>query len=162
MRKPRFPRSAGAVFMCAQLRGAFRPTKTERVRCARRGRPERVGRHGRHGPAGAWPQHDDKHIKFLTSSQDLFSQLFGGGGFFGGGGPSRNAGPRKTKDLVHRVNVTLEDLYKGKTTKFSNTKNVICTTCKGSGGKQGAKSHACGMCGGRGMPHLLSTRFEQY
>ncbi|KAJ7055180.1 molecular chaperone, partial [Mycena amicta] len=70
--------------------------------------------------------------------QDLFSQLFGGsgggfgggGGFFGGGG-SRNAGPRKTKDLVHRVHVTLEDLYKGKTTKLALTRNRICTKCKG-------------------------------
>ena len=58
----------------------------------------------------------------LSSSQDLFSQLFGGGGgFFGGpgGGGGRSQGPRKTKDLVHRVHVTLEDLYKGKTTKLA-------------------------------------------
>ena len=48
-------------------------------------------------------------------AHDLFSQLFGGGGggFFGGG-PSRPSGPRKGKDLVHRVHVTLEELYRGK------------------------------------------------
>ncbi|KAJ7210317.1 Hsp40-like protein, subfamily A, member 4, partial [Mycena pura] len=71
-------------------------------------------------------------------SQDLFSQLFGGGGGFFGGGGSRNAGPRKTKDLVHRVHVTLEDLYKGKTTKLALTRNRICSKCKGKGGKDGA------------------------
>ncbi|GLB35267.1 putative dnaJ central domain [Lyophyllum shimeji] len=83
--------------------------------------------------------------------QDLFSQLFGGGGggFFGGGG-GRAAGPRKTKDLVHRVNVSLEDLYRGKTTKLALTRNVICSKCKGKGGKDGAV-RTCPTCNGRGI-----------
>ncbi|KAJ3801428.1 hypothetical protein GGU11DRAFT_769668 [Lentinula aff. detonsa] len=83
--------------------------------------------------------------------QDIFGQLFGGGGggFFGGGGPSRG-GPRKTKDLVHRVHVTLEDLYKGKTTKLALTRNVICSKCKGKGGKEGA-TKTCNGCSGRGV-----------
>jgi len=81
--------------------------------------------------------------------QDLFSQLFGGGGFFGGG-PSRSQGPRKSKDLVHRVNVTLEELYRGKTTKLALTRNVICGKCNGKGGKEGAV-RSCGVCSGRGI-----------
>ncbi|KAG8944866.1 Type I HSP40 co-chaperone [Tulasnella sp. 424] len=82
--------------------------------------------------------------------QDLFSHLFGGGGpggFFGGGG--RPSGPRKGKDLVHRVHVTLEDLYKGKTTKLALTKHVICSKCNGKGGKEGAVKK-CVTCNGRG------------
>jgi DnaJ family protein A protein 2 len=91
--------------------------------------------------------------------QDLFSQLFGGGGgfgggFFGGGGGSSRGAPRKTKDLVHRVHVTLEDLYKGKTTKLALTRNVICTKCKGKGGKEGAVK-PCGPCSGRGIKVTL-------
>ncbi|KAF9459578.1 hypothetical protein BDZ94DRAFT_1284340 [Collybia nuda] len=93
--------------------------------------------------------------------QDLFSQLFGGGGFGGGGGffgggggGSRNQGPRKTKDLVHRVHVTLEDLYKGKTTKLALTRNVICSKCKGKGGKEGAV-RTCHSCSGRGIKVTL-------
>ncbi|KAF9036787.1 hypothetical protein BJ165DRAFT_1505959 [Panaeolus papilionaceus] len=82
--------------------------------------------------------------------QDLFSQLFGGGGGFFGGGGGRSQGPRKTKDLVHRVNVTLEDLYKGKTTKLALTRNVICSKCKGKGGKEGAV-RTCTPCNGRGV-----------
>ncbi|KAI0003324.1 hypothetical protein BJV74DRAFT_524557 [Russula compacta] len=81
--------------------------------------------------------------------QDLFSQLFGGGGFFGGGS-SRNQGPRKSKDLIHRVHVSLEDLYKGKTTKLALTRNVICPKCDGKGGKEGAV-RPCGSCQGRGV-----------
>jgi DnaJ family protein A protein 2 len=90
--------------------------------------------------------------------QDLFSQLFGGGGFGGGsffgggGGPSR--GVRKTKDLIHRVNATLEDLYKGKTTKLALTRNAICMKCKGKGGKDGAV-RTCSTCSGRGIKVTL-------
>lgn len=91
----------------------------------------------------------------LISAQDLFSQLFGGGGgFFGGGGGGRSPGPRKTKDLVHRVHVTLEDLYKGKTTKLALTRNVICAKCKGKGGKEGAV-RTCTTCSGRGIKVTL-------
>lgn len=75
--------------------------------------------------------------------QDLFSQLFGGGGggFFGGGGGggrSRPSGPKRGKDLVHRVKVSLEELYVGKTTKLALQKHVICKKCEGRGGKEGA------------------------
>jgi DnaJ family protein A protein 2 len=92
----------------------------------------------------------------LISAQDLFSQLFGGGGGFfgGGGGGGRSPGPRKTKDLVHRVHVTLEDLYKGKTTKLALTRNVICSKCKGKGGKEGAV-RTCTTCSGRGIKVTL-------
>jgi DnaJ family protein A protein 2 len=85
--------------------------------------------------------------------QDLFSQLFGGGGggfFGGGGGGGRPSGPRRTKDLVHRINVSLEDLYKGKTTKLALTRNIICSKCDGKGGKEGAV-RTCTGCSGRGV-----------
>ncbi|KAG6811173.1 hypothetical protein H0H92_008657 [Tricholoma furcatifolium] len=87
--------------------------------------------------------------------QDLFSQLFGGGGgFFGGGGGSRQQGPRRTKDLVHRIHVSLEDLYKGKTSTLALTRNIICTKCKGKGGKEGAV-RTCGTCRGQGIKVIL-------
>jgi len=85
--------------------------------------------------------------------QDLFSQLFGGGGFFGQGGP-RSSGPRKTKDLVHRVTVSLEDLYKGKVSKLALTRNVICGKCNGKGGKEGAVRE-CARCDGRGIRIIM-------
>jgi DnaJ family protein A protein 2 len=88
---------------------------------------------------------------------DIFAQMFGGmgggmGGFPGGMGgmPGGRNVPRKGRSVEQEYEVTLEELYKGKTTKFSNTKNVICQTCKGSGGKQGAKSNNCSQCNGRG------------
>ncbi|GAA6028268.1 hypothetical protein JCM8097_006948 [Rhodosporidiobolus ruineniae] len=88
--------------------------------------------------------------------QDLFSQLFGGGGgFFGGGGRGgRPQGPRKGKDLVHRIKVSLEDLYKGKTSKLALQKHVLCGKCKGKGGKEGAVK-TCQSCKGQGVKIVL-------
>ncbi|BGP16528.1 hypothetical protein JCM10213_001134 [Rhodosporidiobolus nylandii] len=89
--------------------------------------------------------------------QDLFSQLFGGGGgFFGGGGGrgGRPQGPRKGKDLVHRIKVSLEDLYKGKTSKLALQKHILCGKCKGKGGKEGAVK-TCGSCKGQGVKIVL-------
>lgn len=86
--------------------------------------------------------------------QDLFSHLFGGGMFGGGGGRRGPSGPRKGKDLVHRIKCSLEDLYKGKTTKLSLQKNVICSKCNGRGGKEGAVRECTG-CRGQGIRVVL-------
>ncbi|KAF9578035.1 hypothetical protein BGW38_006395 [Lunasporangiospora selenospora] len=95
------------------------------------------------------------------TQEEMFEQMFGGAGFFGGGpmggmggmggGPrgGRNQ-PRRGEDIAHNLNVTLEDLYNGKTTKMSLEKNVICGPCHGKGGKAGAVKK-CGTCDGRGV-----------
>lgn len=89
--------------------------------------------------------------------QDLFSQLFGGGGggFFGGGGRQRPQGPRKGKDLVHRIKVSLEDLYKGKTTKLALQKHVLCGKCNGKGGNKEGAVKTCNGCQGQGIKIVL-------
>ncbi len=102
------------------------------------------GGHG-HGP-GAGPD-----------LEDMLAQMFGMGGGMppGFGGSPRPQRSRKGADEEHAYQVTLEDLYKGKTTKFASTKNVICSHCKGSGGKDRAKAKQCASCQGRGMPFAL-------
>jgi len=52
------------------------------------------------------------------------------------------------------VHVSLEDLYKGKTTKLALTRNLICGKCKGKGGKEGAVK-TCHNCHGRGIKVTL-------
>jgi len=84
------------------------------------------------------------------SAQDIFEQFFGGGfgsSFFGGG----PRGPRRTEDIVHELQVTLEDLYRGKTTKLAVTRDAICKTCTGSGTKSGGSAGKCKTCEGRGI-----------
>ncbi|KAF2156708.1 DnaJ-domain-containing protein [Myriangium duriaei CBS 260.36] len=97
---------------------------------------------------------------------DILAQMFGGGmggmggmpgmggmgGDFGGGG---RGAPKKGRPEVQEYEVSLEELYKGKTTKFASTKNVICATCKGEGGREGKKGKKCGSCEGKGVKTAL-------
>lgn len=85
--------------------------------------------------------------------QQMFGMSMGGGGMPPGFGGGQGSGPRmrrKGKDEEQKYEVTLEELYKGKTTRFSSTKNVICSLCKGTGGKEKAKPKQCATCGGKG------------
>lgn len=75
--------------------------------------------------------------------EDLLNQMFMGGGMPGMGGMGgmggmpgmggMGGGRRKGrgKDTVQEYEVSLEDLYKGKTVKMKSTRNVLCTQCKG-------------------------------
>jgi len=91
----------------------------------------------------------------FRDASDIFAQFFGGGGFggfpFGGG---RQA-PKKGDDIVHELQVSLEDLYKGKTTKLAVTRNKLCPKCDGSGMKAGAASAQCRVCNGRGIRIIM-------
>ncbi|KAI9774762.1 MAG: hypothetical protein M1839_001629 [Geoglossum umbratile] len=81
----------------------------------------------------------------------MFGMGMGGPPGFGGG-PMR---PGKGEDEVNKYEVTLEELYKGKATKFASTKNVVCSVCKGKGGKEKAKPKTCVTCHGRGFTQNL-------
>lgn len=66
---------------------------------------------------------------------DLFAQLFSGGPApfnFEFGGPGRPFRKRnKGEDSVVPYEVSLEDLYNGKTVKVNMEKEVECGACKG-------------------------------
>lgn len=76
---------------------------------------------------------------------DIFSQFFGGGA--GGGRPR---GPQRGRDIKHEIAVTLEELYKGRTAKLALNKQILCKTCSGRGGKEGAVKK-CSSCNGQGF-----------
>ncbi|KAK6430961.1 DnaJ-like protein xdj1 [Oleoguttula sp. CCFEE 5521] len=99
---------------------------------------------------------------------DILAQMFAGGGMGGmggmpsggfpgmpggmpGGGPARGRKRPKGKPELQQYEVSLEELYKGKTTKFTSTKNVVCTNCSGRGGREKAKPKQCDTCKGRGV-----------
>ncbi|CAF0889559.1 unnamed protein product [Rotaria sordida] len=99
------------------------------------------------------------------SMADILGQFFGGespfgghpfgghpfGGLFGhptmGGGRNRR---RKGDDIAHPLKVTLEQLYKGDTRTLEISRKVICSTCNGAGGRDGAKQ-TCATCRGHGI-----------
>ncbi|MFH4981885.1 hypothetical protein AB6A40_008594 [Gnathostoma spinigerum] len=58
------------------------------------------------------------------------------------------------KDMIHPLNVTLEDLYNGKTSRLQIQRSVICSHCKGLGGRDGC-SHECTSCRGEGIKNIV-------
>ncbi|CAA7266930.1 unnamed protein product [Cyclocybe aegerita] len=87
---------------------------------------------------------------------EFFAQFFGGGG---GGptfgfdfGPDVHGGRRRGKgeDSIIPYDVTLEDLYNGKSVKMNMEKEVLCSQCKGSGARGNAKPKPCSTCDGKG------------
>lgn len=98
---------------------------------------------------------DGGHGTGLDAEADLEEMLQHMFGMRGGMPPGfGNAGlqrPRKGPDEEHPYQVTLEELYKGKTAKFTSKKNVICGHCKGTGGKEKAKPKKCASCQGQGI-----------
>jgi len=94
-------------------------------------------------------------------AEDIFSHFFqsggGGGGAFGGmfgGGGMRDTGPKKARTIHHVHKVSLEDIYRGKVSKLALQKSIICPTCNGLGGKEGAVK-SCTGCNGAGMKTMM-------
>lgn len=94
------------------------------------------------------------------AAEDLFAQFFGGGGAFGGGlggmfgGGMRESGPKKSRPIKHQHKVSLEDMYRGKMSKLALQKSVLCPTCSGRGGKEGAV-RKCASCDGQGVKMMM-------
>jgi len=89
---------------------------------------------------------------------DIFAEFFGGGGIFGFdfGSRSRPSQRHKGEDSVIPYDVTLEDLYNGKTVKMNMEKEVVCSGCKGSGARGNAKPKPCVNCEGKGCTFTKS------
>lgn len=65
--------------------------------------------------------------------------------------PNRKRGPTRTRDIGHKLKVSLEDLYNGKEVTLRITRNVVCSDCNGSGCKKGKSATKCPNCGGSGQ-----------
>ena len=58
--------------------------------------------------------------------------------------------PPKARDQIVDFEVSLEDLYNGKSVHFAIEKEAICKSCTGTGGRHGAKPSTCSRCSGQG------------
>merc|ERR1719234_488178 len=78
-----------------------------------------------------------------SNAMDIFNL------FFGGGMGTRHE-PRRTKDLMFKLNVSLEELYNGSVRRLSVERDEICKECGGIGGAAGAVKR-CDNCQGSGI-----------
>jgi molecular chaperone DnaJ len=77
---------------------------------------------------------------------DLFSSFFGGAG--GGGGARRGT---RGADVAGRVELTFQEMADGVTKTVTVRRREPCTTCRGTGSRDGKAPVACRTCGGRGV-----------
>lgn len=101
------------------------------------------------GPAG-YPDFGD-----LGGLQDIFETFFGGG-FSGGGGmgePSsrRRSGPVRGEDLRVDLQLDFRDAVFGTEKEIRISHLEACTTCEGTGAKQGTRPQTCATCSGSGQ-----------
>lgn len=113
---------------------------------------DRFGHAGVKGAAGP-------HARGFENIEDVFrsfGDIFGGPGgsifedLFGGGG-GRRSRTRAGQSLKVDVTLTLDDVNRGVEKTVEIRRREACATCKGSGGKPGAKPKTCETCGGQGV-----------
>ncbi|KAL4399628.1 DnaJ-related protein Scj1 [Malassezia pachydermatis] len=73
---------------------------------------------------------------------DVFRQFFGGGA----ASDQTPKGPSKT----YQADVSLSDLYMGRSFTMSHSRYVVCPACFGSGAHSSAHIHTCSQCQGSG------------
>ena len=112
----------------------------------KRARYDRFGHAGLRGTSG----HDFSHMRaddIFSMFNDIFGEAFGGGmGGMGGGGARASRG----YSLETQINVSLEEAAEGCEREVTFTRQDVCETCEGSGGKPGTKPIVCGACEGQG------------
>jgi molecular chaperone DnaJ len=82
----------------------------------------------------------------LSHMQDLFSEMFAGGGFGFGGRASRRGG-----DLRVQERLTLREAAYGVKREVSVDAPARCDDCQGTGAATGTKPEPCGPCRGTGQ-----------
>ncbi len=116
---------------------------------------DQFGHAGLEGGAGG-PGGFDGASDVFAHMQDLFSEMFSGGGFggFGGGGGRRQA--RRGADLRMQARLSLREAAFGVKREVTVNAPARCDDCEGSGAKPGTKPEPCGNC--RGTGHVSNAR----
>src|SRR5215475_3489781 len=72
-------------------------------------------------------------------------------------GNGRGRGPHPGRDLQLRLDITLEEAYRGARKPVTFAREESCPDCEGRGSKRGSKPAACRHCGGRGRRLLRQS-----
>jgi molecular chaperone DnaJ len=107
--------------------------------------PDKRAHYDRFGTAGA-PGAGFGDTGFGTIFEDIFENLFTGGGGRGG----RRARAVRGEDLQYELKITLEEAASGIETKIQIPRLEACGPCAGTGVEPGSKRVTCEMCHGRG------------
>ncbi len=82
---------------------------------------------------------------------DIFGDIFGGFG-----GARQSAAERRGNDITIELSVSFLDAVKGCRREISYVRNESCSSCKGTGAKNGTEFKKCDKCGGTGQIKQVS------
>lgn len=124
--------------------------------------PDKRARYDRFGHAGMQGQ-QGYHSAESMNMEDIFSQfgdVFGDSPFesFFGNRSGQRAQGQKGSNLRIKLSLTLEEVEGGVKKTIKVKKRKTCTTCKGSGAKDGAVKN-CQTCGGSGFVRQIRSTF---
>lgn len=91
--------------------------------------------------------------------RDIFEQFFGGGrrgGFFGE--DFFGFGRRKGRDIVYDMELTLEDVLRGRKEEVDVPRTGRCDECGGTGAAVGTKPRKCTVCNGQGQTRRVYSQ----
>ena len=109
---------------------------------------EKRDRYDRFGHAGLEGMASD-FGDFGVNLDDIFGDVFGD--LFGGFGGGTQRSPKRGRSLQYTLDVTLEDIIRGKAVTIQVPRVETCSTCDGSGAKKGTTPVTCPQCYGRGQ-----------
>lgn len=107
----------------------------------------------------------------FSGVRDIFEQIFGGrgGGFssMGGNDPfgfSFGGGRRKGQDILYDIELSLEEVLKGRKEEIELPKLEKCNNCGGTGAARGTKPRKCSVCNGQGQTRRIysQNRFSTF
>jgi len=101
-----------------------------------------------HFARGGRPPSGASRAEETTNFQDLFSQWFGRQ-------EAAQTAPQKGADLEYALNIDFWQAIKGTQVRLNVTRQEICTTCGGTGGRSGTNV-VCGECNGTGTVTQLA------
>ncbi|KAK3825845.1 MAG: hypothetical protein J3Q66DRAFT_380268 [Benniella sp.] len=121
---------------------------------------EKKNIYDRYGEEGLKQQQSQGHAGFHDPF-DIFAQ------FFGGGSRHHHAEhEKKGPEIRMELQVTLEELYSGKSIEFEVSKQIVCPQCDGSGARSSDDIVTCSSCHGQGatiVKHMLAPgMFQQF
>jgi molecular chaperone DnaJ len=129
--------------------------------------PERRRLYDAYGEEGLRGRGYAPDMDAFGSVSDLFSAIFGQGGFeaaFGGGGGGRRgrAGGTQGGDVVAAATIDLADSARGIEVEVAFEAAALCSICHGNGAEPGTPIVACATCGGTGQHQRVArTAFGQ-
>lgn len=148
------PDDKEAVAKFQEVNNAYEVLKDEQKRAAYDRFGHAAFEQGGMGGAGQGPFGGQGHNPFGGGAggfSDIFEEMFGD--VFGGGG-RRGRGPSqanlKGRDLKYSLELSLEEAFKGVEKEVRISTQVKCDDCSGTGGKDGAKPTTCPDCHGSG------------